>query len=210
LIRARRLENHEKELFRNITLFWVATLFFGWLLLGPQQYLIFTFLIILMGYYISKKHNITFMFGIVLIIVSLLILSIIYRWGVVQYSNTDRVLLLLIVIISPLGEFLLLKDIKMSYRIIWSFIIFAVVMWETSHAASLLALPLKGIANNLTQFIDINKFTLVQRLYGDHIRGDPEIFLAYGVFFVGPALIMWVFLSLLYYTLLKKENFTSE
>ena len=200
----RKLKNRERELFRNITMFWVVSLLFGGLLTAAQQYLIFVFLLILMGYYIKKKHTTTQIIGGILIFISLLVFSVIYRWGVVEYSNIDRILLLLITITSPLGVFLLLNNVKLNYRIIWSLIILAVIMFGELHAAPILALPLENIANQLNQLIDINRFTVVQSLYGDHIQGKPEVFLAYGVFYGGPAVILWACLISLYYTLLKE------
>jgi len=202
----RKLKNHEMELFRNITLFWIASLLFGGQLTATQQYLIFVFLLIPIGYYIKKKHTTTQTIGGVLIFISLLVLSVIYRWGVVEYSSIDRILLLSITITSPLGVFLLLKNVKMNYRVIWTFIILAVVMWDTNHAAPFLALPLENIANQLNQSIDINRFTVVQDSYGDHIQGKPEVFLAYGISYGGPAVILWICLILLYYNLLKREE----
>jgi len=212
----RKLKNREIELFRNIALFWIASLLFGGLLTTVQQYLIFVFLLVVMVYHIKSREpmkcqiilkkggiNIQIIGGI-LIFISLLLFSIVYRWGIAQYSNTDRIALLLITITSPLGVFLFLNNVKMSYRIIWSFIILAVVMWETVHAAPLLALPLENIANQLNQFININRFTVVQNLYGDHIQGRPEVFLAYGIFYGGPAVILWICLISLYYILLKE------
>jgi len=201
-----KLKNYEMELFRNITLLWIASLVFGGMLISVYQYLVFVFLIVFLGLKFKRKKLIIkqWVFGLFLIFASLLIYSIIYRWSVVEYSNIDRILLLSITITSPLGVFLLLNNLKMNYRIIWSFIILAVVMWDTVHAAPLLVLPLENVANQLNQFIDINRFTLVQSLYGDHIQGRPEVFLAYGVFFGGPAVILWICLILLYYSLLKE------
>ena len=200
----RKLKNHEMELFRNITLLWIASLLFGGILVAPQQYLIFVFLLILIGYHIKKKNSITQVIGGTLIFISLLVISVIYRWGVVQYSSIDRILFLSITITSPLGVFLLLNNVKMDYRIIWTFIILAVVIFETSMAAPLLALPLGNIANRLNQFVNFNRFGVVQNLYGDHIQGNPEVFLAYAVSYGGPAVILWICLILLYYTLSKK------
>jgi len=202
----RKLKNHEMELFRNITLFWIASLLFGGLLTAAQQYLIFVFLLFAMGYHIKKKHTTIQIIGSILIFISLLVLSIIYRWDVVQYSSVDRILLLLITITSPLGIFLLLNNVKMNYRIIWTFIILAVVMWETSAAASLLILPLENIANLFDQFIGINRFTVIQNRFGDHIQGSPEMFLAYGILYGGSSVILCICLILLYYTFLREQQ----
>jgi hypothetical protein len=77
------------------------------------------------------------------------------------------------------------------------------------YAAPLLALPLKNISEKL---INPNKFTVINELYGDHIQGRSDLFLAYGIFFGGSAIILWIFLGLLYYTILKDkfENYDEE
>jgi len=208
----RKMTNHEIELFRNIILFWTAILLFGGMLSGNYLYFIFSFSVVLFGSNFQRKNLIAkqWMLGVVLIFTSLLIYSTIYRWGIIQYSDIDRSILLLVTITSPLGVFLFLKGVKMNYRIIWTIITLGVIMWETQHAAPLLALPIENIANQFNQYININRFTVVEKLYGDHIRGKPEVFLAYGIFYGVPAVIMWVCLSLLYYYLLKEKQATSK
>lgn len=199
-----KMKNSEAELLRNMAFILAATFLLGSFLTGRSLYMIFPFLLILFGYGFKGKVQITkkMILGALSIFISLLIYSIIYRWGVVQYSMSERIFLLGILILVPMGVFNLLHGVQRNYRLIWTFIILGVIIWEEVHASPLLALPLKGVAERL---IDPSRFTIVNRLYGDHIQGDPEKFLAYGTFFGGPAVILWICLGFLCYTFLKDK-----
>jgi hypothetical protein len=204
----RKLKNNKTELFRNMTLLWITSLLFGGWLCGSYLYLMFPFFLILFSLKFTKVRIITKqkLLGVSFIFLSLLIHSTIYREGIVLYSRLDRMLLFSATIIAPIGVFNLMHGIRRSYRIIWSLVILAVIMYEEVLAAPLLVLPLKDIAERL---IDLNRFTMINKLYGDHIKGRPEIFLAYGISYGVPALILWICLGFLYYILLRDNKTTT-
>jgi hypothetical protein len=73
-------------------------------------------------------------------------------------------------------------------------------MFEELHAAPLVILPMEKLADKL---IDTYKMKIVMELYGDHIDSKSK-FLAYGIFYGLPAVIVWIGLIYYYYILLKK------
>lgn len=211
IICIKKLKNINIEFFRNMTILWIVVLGLGFQLVGFYMYFFFPYLLILLGLNYKKNIFITkqFILGIILIIVSLFIYSTIYREGLIKYSFFDRILLLSITFLIPFGVYNLFYGVKTSYRIIWSIIILAILMSVEVYAAPLLVLPLKNIGGRL---IDLNKFSVINKLYGDHIKGSVDVFLAYGIFYGGSAVILWVSLGLLYYTILKDkfQNYKKE
>jgi len=195
------LKNREIELFRNFALLWTVALLFSGELSGPYPYLIIPYLLIILGRNFESKELITrrWLFGLSLILISLLIFSIIYRWGIIQYTIFDRVLLLTAVILAPLGTYNILHNVKKNYKLVWTVIILASIMFEELHAAPLVILPMEKLADKL---IDTSKMKIVMELYGDHIDSKSK-FLAYGIFYGGAAVIMWIGLICLIYLILK-------
>jgi hypothetical protein len=204
IIFVKKLKDIEIELFRNMALLWITTLVFGFQLIGTYNYFYLPFLFILFGF--NAKKNIIakkqIILGIFLIIISLLIYSITYREGLIQYSFFDRILLLVVVILAPLGVYNLLYNVKNNYRIIWIAIVIATIMSIEINAAPLLVFPLKNITDKL---IDLNKFTTLNKLYGNEINGRTDVFFAYAIFYGGSGIMFWIFLILLYYTILKDK-----
>jgi len=208
IILLKKLKNPEMEFFRNAALLWIVILAFGSLLVGTYVYYFFPFLIIFLGFGIKKDVLITKQFatGAFLIFISLLVYSVVYREGLVEYSFTDRILLLLAMALAPLGAYNLFHSFGANYRILWSVIILATIMSVEVYAAPLLVFPLKSISG----MIDTNKFTAINELYGDHIQGRTDVFLAYGIFYGGSAVLLWICLCSLYYTLLKERKIYTE
>lgn len=208
IIFERNSKNKEMDLFKNITLIGIVGLLFGPILAGQYMNWIIVPLFILFGtklksYHITKQ----WIFGVILIIISLLIYSIIYRGNFnIQYSRLDRVLLLSAIILAPFGVFNLLHHVDNRYRLIWVFIVFAVIMSFEYEAGPLLAFPIKDISQRL---INLNYFKTINKEFGNHIGGRTDFFLAYGSFSFFSAVIMWFCLGFLYYSLLFvrfKEN----
>jgi hypothetical protein len=149
------------------------------------------------------------LFGVSLTIISLILFSMIYRWMFVNYTWLDRALLLVAVFLAPIGTFYSLNWLKKSYRNVWVLLVFAIIMFDELHAAPLVILPMEKIADKL---IDTSKMKVVMELYGDHIDSKSK-FLAYGIFYGLPALMVWIGLIYYYYVLLtekyeKQENIT--
>jgi dolichol kinase len=139
-------------------------------------------------------------FGIILAIIGLIIYSIIFRESIIEYTSFDRLLLLSTVFMIPIGTFYLLYGIKRNYRIICSLIILGCMMNWSVEAAPLSVLPIKNMPN-----IDISRFTFLNETYGEYMRGGLGLLLSYGIFYGGSAAILWVFLGLLYYIILKDK-----
>jgi Gpi18-like mannosyltransferase len=202
LILFKRLKNAEIELLRNIVLLGIIGLLVGPGLAGQYMAWVIAFLFILFGLKFNEKRFTTMWLalGVCLIFVSLLIYSIIYREGIVQYSSLDRLLLIIVVIMAPIGTFYLFYPLDRNYRLIWVFIVLGTILSIEIFAAPLLIFPMKNFSERL---INLSKFKVINGLYGDHIQGNPEIFVAYGSFYLGSAIILWFCLGLLYYSLLK-------
>jgi len=198
----RQMKNYELELFRNINLIFVVGLLLGFYLQPYYLYNIFPFFILYAGYngLISKNKYKFFYAGTFLIVLSLIIFSIIYRWGLVDYSEMDRLLLLLSTLLVPLGSFYQLKTVQKSYRTAWILIILAIVIFSELHAAPFEILPLDFFG----KWIDLNKMKVAMSLFGDHITSKGK-FLAYGISYGGSAMIMWLGLIYFCYILLKDK-----
>jgi hypothetical protein len=197
------LKNSEIELLRNILLVFICSVLFGIWIAPYYMYFLFPFIFFLFGNYIKnfKRMKKQWLFGVSLTIISLILFSAIYRWGFVNYTRFDRVLLLVAVVLAPIGTFYSLNWLKKSYRNVWVLLVFAIIMFEELHAAPLVILPMEKIADKL---IDTSKMKVVMELYGDHIDSKSK-FLAYGIFYGLPALMVWIGLIYYYYILLKEK-----
>jgi len=198
----RQSKNYELELFRNINLIFVVGLLLGFYLQPYYLYNIFPFFILYATYrgLISKNKYKFFCLGTSLIVLSLIIYSIIYRWGLVEYSGMDRLFLVISTLLVPLGTFYQLKTVQKNYRIAWILIVLAIVMFSELHAAPFEILPL----DFFSEWIDLNRMKVVMSLFGDHITSKKR-FLAYGISYGGSAVIMWAGLIYYCYILLKDE-----
>jgi hypothetical protein len=200
IIFIKKMENSEIELVRNIGLVGIVGLLFGPGLSGVYMNWIVLPIFILFGTKLRGcKITKQWVIGVTLIFFSLLIYSAIYREGVVQYSNADRLLLLGATIMAPIGVYNFMHFIK-KYRIVWVLVVFATIMCVELDAAPLLAMPIKDISEKL---VDPSSFTVINKMYGDHVQGKPEKLIAYGSFYVGSAVILWLCLGFLYYSFLK-------
>jgi hypothetical protein len=205
------LKDYEKELQRNILLVFICSVLLGIWITSYYMYFLFLFIFFLFGNYIKnfKRMKKQWLFGVSLTIISLILFSAIYRWGFVNYTWFDRVLLLVAVVLAPIGTFYSLNWLKKGYRNVWVLLVFAIIMFDELHAAPLVILPMEKIADKL---IDTSKMKVVMELYGDHIDSKSK-FLAYGIFYGLPALMVWIGLIYYYYVLLtekyeKQENIT--
>jgi hypothetical protein len=205
------LKDYEKELQRNILLVFICSVLLGIWITTYYMYFLFLFIFFLFGNYIKnfKRMKKQWLFGVSLTIISLILFSAIYRWGFVNYTWFDRVLLLVAVVLAPIGTFYSLNWLKKGYRNVWVLLVFAIIMFDELHAAPLVILPMEKIADKL---IDTSKMKVVMELYGDHIDSKSK-FLAYGIFYGLPALMVWIGLIYYYYVLLtekyeKQENIT--
>jgi len=205
------LKDYEKELQRNILLVFICSVLLGIWITSYYMYFLFLFIFFLFGNYIKnfKRMKKQWLFGVSLTIISLILFSAIYRWSFVNYTWFDRVLLLVAIVLAPIGTFYSLNWLKKSYRNVWVLLVFAIIMFDELHAAPLVILPMEKIADKL---IDTSKMKVVMELYGDHIDSKSK-FLAYGIFYGLPALMVWIGLIYYYYVLLtekyeKQENIT--
>jgi len=196
------MKNLEIEFMRNTTLFMVATLFASNLLSGIYTIYFFPFFLILVTTKI-KSSTVRFggnhLLGFFAIFIGLLVYSIIYREGLVTYSATDRAMLLVALLAVTAGEFYLLQNFEMKMRVVWVMVVFSSLMYVEVYAAPLMVFPLKYF----TQFIDIGRFSVVNKMYGDHIGGRPDLFLAYGIFYALPAVILYICLIAIYVKMLR-------
>jgi hypothetical protein len=197
------LKNFEIELQRNILLVFIVSVLFGIAIAPYYMYFLFIFIFFFFGNNVIKvkQMKVKWLFGVFLIIISLILFSAIYRWGFVNYTWFDRVLLLVAVVLAPIGTFYSLNWLKKSYRNIWVLLVLAIIMFEELHAAPLVILPMEKLADKL---IDTSKMKVVMELYGDHIDSKSK-FLAYGIFYGLPALMVWIGLIYYYYILLKEK-----
>jgi len=197
-----QIKNPEIELIRNIAALMVVTLLFGNFLSGIYTIYFFPFLLILAVSSIKqvKKFNWKNLLGFLAVFTSLIIYSAIYREGLVNYTSSDRFLLLSALVAAVVGEFYLLS-IGKGFRMVWTMIVLATIMYFEVYAAPLVIFPLQGLSG----FIDLNHFSVINKLYGDHIMGSRDLFLAYGVFYALPALILYITMSLIFIKLFKRN-----
>jgi hypothetical protein len=197
------LKNSETELLRNILLVFIVSVLFGIWIAPYYMYFLFPFIFFLFGNNVIKlkQMKVKWLFGVFLIIVSLILFSVVYRWGFVNYTWFDRLILLISVVLAPIGTYFSLNWLKKSYRNIWTLLVLAIIMFEELHAAPLVILPMEKLADEL---IDTSRMKVVMELYGDHIDSKSK-FLAYGIFYGLPALMVWIGLIYYYYILLKEK-----
>jgi len=195
------LKNLEIELQRNILLVFICIVLFGIWIASYYIGFLFPFIFLLFGNHIKnfKQMKKQWLFGVSLTIISLILFSMIYRWMFVNYTWLDRALLLVAVFLAPIGTFYSLNWLKKSYRNVWVLLVLAIIMFEELEAAPLVILPIEKIANKL---IDTSKMKVVMELYGDHIDSKSK-FLAFGIFYGLPSLMIWIGLIYYYYILLK-------
>jgi Gpi18-like mannosyltransferase len=197
-----QVKNLDVELMRNLTLFITIALITSNVLSGVYTIIFYPFLLIFIFHQVkvdAKKFDIKNITSVLFVIIGLIIYSSIYREGLVSYSNADRVLLLLALFMVTIGDFYFIKILGKNMRLIWSFVVFSTLMFMEVYAAPILVFPLKYFTN----FIDVNHFTVVNRLYGEHIGGNPELLLGYGIFYAVPCIMLFVSLILMYVEILK-------
>lgn len=126
-----KMENKERELVRNICLFTVATFLFA--RAAYDVIWIVPFAIILFAYKYKEKFRISNheIYGIILVLLSLIIYSYIYRWRI-EYSMLQRLLMIIGLFMSFFGTYLTL--IKSEFRLSWSFAVFSSAAYYTMQA----------------------------------------------------------------------------
>jgi len=198
-----QMKNAELELFRNVTLLIAVILLTGNVLSGIYVILFLPFLLIFLAY---GKQDVKLdwkkFIGFAAIFVGLIIYSAIYREGLVSYSTTDRILLLFALLAVTAGEFQLMGYFGKNFAFVFAAIAFSSLMFLEVYAAPLLVFPLKYFSN----FINIERFAIVNKMYGEHIMGRPDLLLAYGTFYAVPAFILLLSLAFICVKLLRTRS----
>lgn len=132
-----KIENKEKELVRNIVLLTIATFLFA--RATYEIIWIVPFAIILFSVKYEEKFKISTheISGIILVFLSLIIFSYIYRWRI-EYSMLQRLLLTISLFMSFFGTYL--TFIKSKFKLSWSFAVFSYAAYRTIHADLLMLL----------------------------------------------------------------------
>lgn len=134
-----RIPNKEAELFRNFFLFTFIVFVFAKIMYESIFIGIVPTAVILFAVKTSDKFRMsrTGIAGVILVVISLLIYSFIYRWRI-DYSLEQRSLLALGVLFSFAGTYLTM--IESEYKFSWSLAVLSFAAYRTMHADLLLLL----------------------------------------------------------------------